>query len=258
MRSAKRATRARAEPCVACAPRAPYRLASRAKPKGVPVMRVHHGAAGISVLVATFIAAAAMAQDAGMGLSEAQKRRALEIEATDRSPDMMAKGIRGQGLPGLASTLAGQMGKSVRPLVVPIESADTAPEGTRAARDRASQRAVVMRYDYATGITTRTTVDLETGKAVHVREDANYPTPLAHEEYDQALAVARRSVPEFDAIMKVATPETLRINTLTPLYEDPSNPRYGHRLVIVWIEAPTTSRRITVDLSTDEVVLDHH
>lgn len=222
-------------------------------------MRVHFGAATVGVLAAAFMAATAMAQDdANKGLSAAQEKRALEIEAASAPPaGMMARGTVGQALPGLASTIAGQLGKIVRPMVVPLETGMPV-EGTRGAGAPASSRAVVMRYDYATGVTTRTTVDLASGKAVHVRQDANYPTPLAQEEYDQALALARRQTPEFDAIIKGAPQEELRIHTQMPLYDNPSHPRYGHRLVVLWIEAPTPSSRITVDLSTNEVVSDHH
>lgn len=224
-------------------------------------MSVHYRVAGISAILAILAAATAMAQDTGMGLSEAQKKRALEIEAASTGPaGMRARGVA-QGLPGLGSTLVGQTGKSVRPLVAPVESAspESAAAGVpRGVRASAPQRAVVVRYDYATGVTTRTTVDLQTGKAVNVREDLNYPTPLAQGEYDQALALARKSVPEFDAIIRTARPEELKIRHLAPLDNDASSASYGHRLVYLWIERPTRSDRVLVDLSTNEVVADHH
>ena len=213
--------------------------------------RVLLGVAAVGLMATAFLSAAT-AQEKGMALSAAQEQRALEIEAANRPPAGAAKGAVGFGLPSLASTFAGQIAKSVTPLVVPLET------GASIAGAQDAKRAVVMRYDYATGVTTRTTVDLESGKAVHVRHDANYPTPLAQEEYDQALALARNGVPEFDAIIKTSPPAELKINVQTPLYDNRSHRRYGHRLVTLWIEEPTPSGRITVDLSTNEVVPDHH
>jgi len=217
-------------------------------------MRVRFGIAAVGAAAA--FAATAMAQEAGMGLTEAQKKRALEIEAATAPPaGLTARGTVLQGLPGLASTFAGQTAKRVRPLVAPVESASPQPAG---AGPTATQRAVVVRYDYATGITTHTTVDLRTGKALDVREDVNYPTPLAKEEHDQAVAIARSAVPQFDAIIRGARPEELRIRHLSPLDNDATSARYGHRLVYVWIDRPTRSPRVLVDLSTNEIVPDHH
>jgi hypothetical protein len=201
------------------------------------------------VVVAALAMAPVSAQEPGKGLTPEQKRRALEIEAASKPAAVFAKATLVPGLPGLAATAAGRLGKSVRPLVVPLESA--APAG------KTSHRAVVTRYDYASGVTTRTTVDLDSGKAVHVRQDANYPTPLAREEYEHALALVRQAVPEFDAILKAAAPAQLLITTQLPLYDNPKHPRYGHRMVTLRIEEPTPSDRITVDLSTDEIVRGH-
>lgn len=213
-------------------------------------MFVRCSVASIGALAAALAAVAAPAQEAGKALTPEQETQALQIEAASKPPGVLAKAALAPALPGLAATPAGRQGKSVRPLVVPLESAGTAQP--------AGRRAVVMRYDYATGVTTRTTVDLDSGKAVHVRQDANYPTPLANEEYDQALALARKSVPAFDAIIKAAPRAELLISTQVPLYDNPKHPRYGHRLVTLRIEAPTASDRITVDLSTNEIVRSHH
>lgn len=215
----------------------------------------------LAAMLAALASASAMAQGASRGLSQAQELRALEIEASSRGSARIAREDQEQGLSGLASTRAGKADKSVRPLVVPIEPADAEPAGEGAARSikaQASQRAVVMRYDYATGVTTRTTVDLATGEALHVRQDVNYPTPLAREEFAEAVTLARRAVPEFDSVMKSARPQALRIGHLAPINTNPSSPRYGHRLVVLWIEEPVATARVLVDLSTNEVVPDHH
>ena len=213
-------------------------------------MPVRCGMALLGALAATIAVFPAAAQELGNGLTPAQEQRALEIEAASKPPAVMARAGLVPALPGLAATPAGRTGKSVRPLVVPLESVAETGRG-------ASQRAVVTRYDYASGLTTRTTVDLDSGKAVHVRQDANYPTPLAKEEYEQALALVRRSVADFDTIIKAATPEELLITTQMPLYDNPTHPRYGHRLVTLRIEAPEATDRVTVDLSTNEIVSGH-
>jgi hypothetical protein len=208
----------------------------------------------------TCLAAALMvtAMSSGRALTEDQMNKALEIEASASSErsKFTARGSVG-ALPGLASTPAGKSGKSVRPLVAPVESAggDLVPRGTAPAEP---QRAMVMRYDYATGVTTRTTVDLGSGQALDVRADTNYPTPLAQEELDQAVALARQKVGAFDAILKEARPEDVSISHLSPLDNDTSSATYGHRLVYLWVSRPKRSEQILVDLSTNEVILDHH
>ncbi len=214
------------------------------------------------VLAGTSLAAALVvtAMSSGRALTEDQLNKALEIEANASSERGKFTARGGPGaLPGLASTPAGKAGKSVRPLVSPVESAgggsDLVPRGTPPADP---QRAMVMRYDYATGVTTRTTVDLGTGRALDVRADANYPTPLAQEELDQAVSLARQKVSEFDAILKAARPGEVTISHLSPLDNDPQSTTYGHRLVYLWLSRPKRTDQILVDLSTNEVVLDHH
>lgn len=195
-------------------------------------------------------------------LTEEQLNRALEIEARAAAVDkpLVARGSSlGMGIPNLASTSAGQKGKTVRPLVAPIDAPAPSEPVARGAKPPAdAARAVVTRYDYATGITTRTTVDLGTGKALDIRKDVNYPTPLADEELDQAIALARQKVSEFDAAMKAATPDEVSVSHLAPVDNDPSSATYGHRLVYLWVERPTRTRRVLVDLSTNEVVTERH
>ncbi len=222
-------------------------------------MHVRHGLACTTFVLAVSGAAMSHAQS----FTESDLNKALEIEAKASAADrqMVARGGVGLGLPGLASTRVGQKGKSVRPLVAPVETAS--PSGSDlVARGKApggdGQRALVMRYDYATGVTTRTTVDIGTGKALDMRKDVNYPTPLAKEELDQAIALAREKVGEFDAIIKAARPEDLSISHLSPLDNNPSSATYGHRLVYLWVQRPARSEQILVDLSTNEVVADHH
>lgn len=221
-------------------------------------MNVRHGLACATLILAAAGTAVSHAQE----FTEGDLNKALEIEAKASATDrqMVARGGVGLGLPGLASTFAGQKGKTVRPLVAPVETASPAASEpvARGAAPGDGRRAVVMRYDYATGVTTRTTVDIGTGKALDMRKDVNYPTPLAKEELDQAIAIARQKVGEFDAIVKAARPEELSISHLSPLDSNPSSATYGHRLVYLWVQRPMRSEQVLVDLSTNEVVADHH
>ena len=63
---------------------------------------------------------------------------------------------------------------------------------------------------------------------------------------------------EFDAIVKAAQPDELSSSHLTPLDNNPSSATYGHRLVYLWVQRPMRSEQVLVDLSTNEVVADHH
>jgi len=222
-------------------------------------MNVRHGLTGMTCLLA--VAGVAMSQ--ARALTEDQLNRALEIEAKAAAADkpLVARGSVGMGIPNLSSTFAGLKGKTVRPIVAPIEAPSAAPEqpvarGAKPPVDAA--RAIVTRYDYATGVTTRTTVDLGTGRALDVRKDVNYPTPLADEELDQAIALARQKVSEFDNAMKGAKPDDLSVSHLAPVDNDPSSATYGHRLVYLWVERPTRTRRVLVDLSTNEIATERH
>jgi hypothetical protein len=220
-------------------------------------MNVRRGFIGTAFLLA--VAGAAMSH--ARALTEDQLNRALEIEAKAAATDkpLVARGGVGMGIPNLSATFAGQRGKTVRPLVAPIETPAADQPVARGAKPPVdAARAIVTRYDYATGITTRTTVDLGTGRALDIRKDVNYPTPLADEELDQAITLARQKVSEFDSAMKSAQPNELSVSHLAPVDNDPSSATYGHRLVYLWVDRPTRTRRILVDLSTNEVVTGRH
>jgi len=212
----------------------------------------HGCAAALAVVATVFMAQGGSSQ----GLSGPLQKRAVEIEAAARAQAESARvagAVQEPGLPNLANTRAGQTRKSVVTGVTPAGSSSTTPRVAA----RSGQRAIVTRYDYATGVTTRTTVDLDTGRTLHVRKDVNYPTPLAEEETQQALALARRAVAGIDTIVRSATPQTLDVSYMVPLNSDPSSPRYGHRMVVLWVEKPTRSEKVLVDLSTEEVVPHH-
>jgi hypothetical protein len=65
-------------------------------------------------------------------------------------------------------------------------------------------------------------------------------------------------VSEFDAILKAARPEEISISHLSPLDNETASATYGHRLVYLWVSRPKRSEQVLVDLSTNEVILDHH
>ena len=59
--------------------------------------------------------------------------------------------------------------------------------GTSTATDR---QARVTRYEYATGLTITTVVDLNASQVLDVRVEANRPTPLGGDEVQRAIVLA--------------------------------------------------------------------
>jgi hypothetical protein len=111
----------------------------------------------------------------------------------------------------------------------------------------AERRAMVTRYDYATGLTLRTTVDLSKGKVLDVKADANRPTPLAVSEVQRAIEIASEVMPELKGAL------LSRVRALSVIQSAPKNQRYGHRLAVLWQDEPASKGRVLVDLSTEEV-----
>ena len=174
-------------------------------------------------------------------LSDAEQRLAYQLE------DVSLRQLRGapvsplwdKRIPQLANTRAGRVQRSVVTGVTLLGS-----PGTSAVTDR---QAVVTRYEYATGLTLMTVVDLNTGRVVDVRAEANRPTPLAAEEIRRAIALAGRAVAD------LATTPRSALQVLSLIESKTTSRRYGHRLVLLWRDEPTPSRRVLVDLSAEQV-----
>ena len=145
-----------------------------------------------------------------------------------------------KGIPQLAKTPAGRVQKSVVTDVTLLGS-----PGTSAPADR---QALVTRYEYASGLTLMTVVDLNAGRVIDVRSELNRPTPLGADEIQRAIVLAGRAVADL-----ATTPRSgLQVQAL--IDSKPASRRYGHRLVAVWRGTPPPSPRVLVDLSTEQVV----
>ena len=190
------------------------------------------------------------------GLSDKEKARAVEIEKDAMQAGAARRsGVRPNGaISRLANTKAGKEGRNVVTSIVPVGSASTLKRArATSAKPFPERRAIVTRYDYATAITSRTTVDLGSGKVLAVRENVNYPTPLAPEELNEAKQLLRSAEPEIDGIIRNADPDVLEILHLNPLASSPADPRFGHRMVWLWVAKPVHTAKYLVDLSTKEV-----
>lgn len=199
------------------------------------------GALAIVTIMAGGITGA-VAQSSSRVLSETEKQLASQLEEANvrqlrASP---AAPWAGKAIPQLARTPAGRLQKSVVTEVSLLGS-----PGTSSPTDR---QALVTRYEYATGVTVLTVVDLNAGRVVDVRAEANRPTPLSTDETQRAIALAARAIHE----LAIAPRSDLRI--LSVVQSKPTSRRYGHRLAVVWREGPAPSKRVLVDLTTEQVV----
>ena len=145
-----------------------------------------------------------------------------------------------EAIPELQSTPAGVEGKSVVTGVTAVSSQEAAQVS----------RAVVTRYDYGTGLTFRTLVDLAAKQALEVKADANFPTPLAPQEVERAIEIAGGTVPEIGQPPGAAQSEPRLLPIINTLR---TSPTYGHRLVVVWRDDLPRVERVLVDLTTETV-----
>ena len=212
-----------------------------------------------AVAAISVLASSSHAQDAP--LSAEKIKTAIEIES-QRSQAFAGPAQGSAASKKLAETKAGRARKSVVVSVRPIGSQSTrqrtALTASASSKTRA-ERALVTRFDYATGRTVETTVDLDNGEVLAVRpQRIGYPTPLANEEKETAKRILVESQPEianfvqeFSEAVFSFFPSSARRAT---------DPLYGHRLVLIWAHAKPNSSRGTgqylVDLSNEELVAD--
>ena len=175
-------------------------------------------------------------------LSDAERQFATQLEDANlrqlrTSP---TSPLLGKGILQLARTPAGQLQKSVVTDVTLLGS-----PGTSAPTER---QALVTRYEYATGLTVMTVVDLKASLVLDVRAEANRPTPLAPDEIQRAIVLATLAVND------LATTPRSGLQILALVDSKPASRQYGHRLVVVWRDGLTPSPRVLVDLSTEQVL----
>lgn len=176
-------------------------------------------------------------------LREADRQRAIDIEEKhfpnfDRSPFDSLK------IPALADTPCGKLKLTIVTNVTLLGSAGTA-EGP-------ARRLIVTRYEYATGLTWRTTVDIGgEGKVLDYRADANWPTPLADQEISRAVRLASAQL----AIPKAA--EHPKVEAVPVIQGSRDSELYGHRLVTIRPESAPT-KLVLIDLTMNRPVPGQH
>lgn len=181
-----------------------------------------------------------LAQAPERGLSDAETRLAAQLESPAFQRLRAASPFADKAIPRLADSAAGRAQRSVVTHITLLGS-----PGTSSQMDR---QALVTRYEYGSGLTFMTVVDLNAGRVIDVRAEANRPTPLAADEIRRAIALAGLAVPD------LATTPASRLQVLSLIDSAPASPRYGHRLVLVWRDDPIATRRVLVDLTAEHVV----
>lgn len=188
-------------------------------------------------------------------LSAEERSIALTVEVSSTMRPRVPASADLINLQDLANTPKGASRKSVVISVLPVGSDSTVSrlKSTLPSGSIPSRRALVTRYEYATGLTIRTWIDLEKEKILHIRGDVNYPTPLAETELREAIELLKNKNNE---VYNIANEygNSVQFEHLVPVSSTKSAPRFGHRLVWLWIREPVKTARFLVDLSTGEVV----
>lgn len=112
----------------------------------------------------------------------------------------------------------------------------------------ASRRALVTRFDYETGLTAETTIDLDGGTVldVTVRQGRLPSLTLAELNYAIDLAIAQNR--EFAANVSVVGRERTEFSAMVIGDSRTSSQTFGHRLIL--LEVDSVLPRLLVDLST--------
>jgi len=117
----------------------------------------------------------------------------------------------------------------------------------------APRRAIVTQFDYVTGLLVTVTVDLEAKKVLDVKVARDKPAPLSAAEFNHALGLAIANNSDIKRLATEFGRDKLGVEIVMPVDSRKTSPRYGHRLVLLWVETPQPSDRSMVDLTTDQV-----
>lgn len=120
--------------------------------------------------------------------------------------------------------------------------------------ENAARRAVVTRFDYSTGLAVTTVVDLDKNKVLSIRATPDRPVPLGADEFERVIILARNGSTEVAQLLESVGRDKIDFQVLVEMDSVPSSPQYGHRLVLFWAQAPRSTERLLVDLTSDKVI----
>lgn len=114
----------------------------------------------------------------------------------------------------------------------------------------------VLYYKYEGGVTIRAALDGKTGELLEIEELKAFPTPLADEEIQEAIRLAKEKSNAVRQIVANAPAGSLGIYTMPTVISLPSDLRYGHRIVLVTFYPKAGSKpsaMVEVDLTQKTV-----
>jgi hypothetical protein len=88
-------------------------------------------------------------------------------------------------------------------------------------------------YKYEGGVTLKVTQDMAAGQPPKVETLRSYPTPLAKEEEEKAVQLAREQIKAVGELLAGPAKDDLVTDILAPVVSNPKNPLYGHRLALL-------------------------
>jgi hypothetical protein len=197
-------------------------------------------AAFAAVIVVLFVSVASRAEPPGLATLDPDRRAAFVIEQQffHRARPKLVEQFRNEILPNFLKDES--YAKESYSYVTEIDLLRPKP-GTD------EKLAVVVRYDYSSGLTFQTTIDLNQRKQVAIHASANRVTLLATPEIERAAAVVTKKIPG-----TLLSPDTV---SARPINDDATTSKsYGHRLVVLWQDQPERSTHYLVDLTTDEIL----
>ena len=114
----------------------------------------------------------------------------------------------------------------------------------------------VLYYKYEGGVTLRAALDGRTGDLLELEELKAYPTPLADEEIQEAIRLAKEKSNAVRQVVSSAPEGSLGVYAMPTVISLPSDLRYGHRIVLVTVYPKAGSQpsaMVEVDLTQKTV-----
>jgi hypothetical protein len=108
----------------------------------------------------------------------------------------------------------------------------------------------VLFYRYEDGVTVRVSLDPASGQILETQEHKAFPTPLADEEYQEAVRLAKEGSEAVRTFLAARKAGDVAISAVPPVISDPNDARYGHRIVLLRF-APKTERGPVVVVELD-------